>query len=252
MRLIDLSVYTEENPYAELFPPSIKLVPHQEEAKMLSAKMGVDVSVFPDGCALSHEDVVGSFHIGTHVDAPLHFGPVIAGQKARGIDQMPLEWFFQDGVRLDLRHVPRKALITKEHILAALAEINYTLKPLDIVLLWTGFDKFIYGPEYLAEQPGMSREATEYLLDQGIKVIGIDCWGFDRPFAVMAEEVKKGNPGALFPGHFIGREKEYCHIEKLGNLEQLPVPFGFKVAAFPQKVRNGTAGAVRVVAILED
>lgn len=252
MKLIDLSVLYEENPYAEAFPFTMKFFPHEESAKLMAKKMGVDVSVFPDGWAMSHEEVAGQCHVGTHADSPLHFGPLTNGKPARGIDELPLEWFYSDGVRLDLRHIKPKTNITKQDIIDALAKINYTLKPMDIVLLWTGFDKFIYEPKYLAEQPGMSREATEYILDQGVKVIGIDCYGFDRPFPVQAEEVKKGNMDALFPSHFLGREKEYSHIEKLGHLDELPVSYGFKVAAFPTKVKHGTAGTTRVVAILHD
>ena len=43
----------------------------------------------------------------------------------------------------------------------------------------------------------------------------------------------------------------YSHIEKLNNLVKLP-SHGFKVSAFPFKIKNGSAGFVRVVAILND
>ncbi|NLY70854.1 MAG: cyclase family protein, partial [Clostridiales bacterium] len=52
--------------------------------------------------------------------------------------------------------------------------------------------------------------------------------------------------------HMVGRDKEYAHIEKLGNLGAIPCDYGFKVACFPTKVRGGTAGQARVVAIVED
>jgi len=51
--------------------------------------------------------------------------------------------------------------------------------------------------------------------------------------------------------HFVGVDREYCQIERLTNLEQLP-PFGFKVCAFPLKVERGSAGPARVVALVED
>ena len=223
MKLFDLSVYTEENPLAEPFPVSIVPHKHTESAETMARRRGLEPSAFNDGMALTHEDFSGQFHCGTHVDAPFHFGPLCAGKPARTIDELPLDWFFQDGVRLDLRSVPHNALITVEDIKGALSAIGYTLKPMDIVLLWTDFDKLIYSPEYLKEQPGMSREATEYILEGKIK--------------------------ELFPGHMVGRDREYVHMEKLGQLDALPTPTGFKVACFPTKGRGCTAGMSRIVAL---
>ena len=252
MKFIDLSVYTEENEFAEPFPVSIVPHKHEDSAKSMAARLGLTPDCFNDSMSLTHEDFSGQFHCGTHVDAPFHFGPIVEGKQAKTIDEVPLDWFFQDGVRLDLRFVGHNALITVEDIKQALNEINYTLKPMDIVLIWTDFDKLIYTPEYLKEQPGMSREATEYILDQGVKVIGIDAYGFDRSFGFQAQAYKKGEVTELFPGHMVGRDKEYVHMEKLGQLDELPSATGFKVACFPSKVKGGTAGMTRVVAIYAD
>jgi len=249
MKLYDLSVYLEENPMAEPFPVSIVPHKHEESAITMAKRLGLDPSAFNDSMALTHEDFSGQFHCGTHVDAPFHFGPIVEGKPAKGIDEVPLEWFFQDGVRLDVRHVAPNALITVDDIKMALDKINYKLKPMDIVLIWTDYDKLIYTERYLKDQPGMSREATEYILDQGVKVIGIDAYGFDRSFGCQAELYKKGEIKELFPGHMVGRDREYVHMEKLGQLDQLPTPTGFKVACFPTKGRHCTAGMTRVVAI---
>lgn len=251
MKLIDLSVYTEENKFAEPFPVSIVPHKHTESAEAMAARLGLTPDCFNDSMALTHEDFSGQFHCGTHVDAPFHFGPIVEGKPAKGIDEVPLEWFFCDGVRLDMRHVGHNELITVDDVKKALSDINYTLKPMDIVLIWTDFDKLIYTPEYLKEQPGMSREATEYILDQGVKVIGIDAYGFDRSFGTQAEAFKKGEVKELFPGHMVGRDREYVHMEKLGQLDELPTPTGFKVACFPTKGRHCTAGMTRIVAIYE-
>jgi kynurenine formamidase len=251
MKLIDLSVYLEENDLAEPFPMSIKFNKHTDSAKAMAEKIGVEPSAFNDGMALTHEDFSGQFHCGTHVDAPFHFGPIVEGKEARSIDELPLEWFYGDGVRLDLRHKGPNELIMKQDIIDALEKIDYTLKPLDIVLIWTDFDKLIYTERYLKEQPGMSREATEYIIEQGVKVIGIDAYGFDRSFGYQANAYKKGEVDELFPGHMVGRDMEYAHMEKLGQLDQLPSATGFKLACFPVKVRRGTAGQTRVVAIVE-
>ena len=251
MQIIDMSVYLEVNPKAEPFPMSITFAPHTESAKMMAEKLGLKPSDFNDGMALTHEDFSGQFHCGTHVDSPLHFGPIVEGKPARTIDELPLEWFYQDGVRLDLRHVGKKELITAQHLEDALKAIDYKLKPLDIVLIWTDYDKLIYTDEYLSTQPGMSREGTEYLLDFGIKVIGVDMYGFDRSFRVQAEAFKNGTQKELFPGHMVGREREYVHIEKMANFDKLPGPTGYKVICFPVKAKGCTAGHSRIVAIVE-
>jgi kynurenine formamidase len=93
----------------------------------------------------------------------------------------------------------------------------------------------------------MTRESTLWLVEQGVRVMGIDAWGWDRPFWAIKEEFgRTGGKNILWGAHFAGREKEYCHIEKL------PKPFGFKVACFPVKLAGGSAGWVRAVAIVED
>ena len=96
----------------------------------------------------------------------------------------------------------------------------------------------------------MSAEATHWLIDQGIKVMGIDAWGWDQPFWAQKERFKANrDPSIIWEAHRVGMEKEYCQIEKLANLDKLPQPFGFKVACFPVKLTGGSGGWSRVVAI---
>ncbi len=82
--------------------------------------------------------------------------------------------------------------------------------------------------------------------------MGIDSWGFDRPFVSIKEEFEKTrDKKILWEAHFAGREREYCHIEKLANLDKIPKPFGFKVVCFPVKITGASAGWCRPVAIIE-
>ena len=98
----------------------------------------------------------------------------------------------------------------------------------------------------------MSAAATRWLLDQGVKVVGIDAWGWDVALPVQAQQAKASRRRDLFwAAHFVGVEREYCQIERLTNLDKLP-PFGFRVCAFPLKVAGGSAGPARVVALVED
>lgn len=254
-RLIDLSVPLEDQPVSEPFPTHIKYLSHENEGlQFFKDRFGVteaDLSL-SGGKGGAWEEIAMITHTGTHMDAPWHFGPTSEGRPSKTIDQVPLEWCIGDGVVLDLRHKQPGEFITVEDLQACLQRIDYTLKPFDIVLLMTGCDKKILTRAYY-EQPGMSYESTMWLLEQGIKVIGIDAYGFDRSFAVMKAEFERTGDGRnIWPAHFAGIQKEYCHIEKLANLDQIPRPHGFRVSCFPVKVARGSGGFVRAVAMVEE
>lgn len=85
-----------------------------------------------------------------------------------------MEEFYGDGVIIDVRHKAPQSAITVEDLQNELTDMNYTIKPGDIVLIMTGYDKYIYDERYLKDQPGMTGEATEWLIDQGVKLTGID------------------------------------------------------------------------------
>jgi kynurenine formamidase len=83
--------------------------------------------------------------------------------------------------------------------------------------------------------------------------MGIDAWGWDRPMDVMIEECREqGKAGDIFfAAHFAGKDKEYCNMENLAHLDQLPKPFGFRLSVFPVKIAKASSGWVRAVAIFE-
>jgi kynurenine formamidase len=252
LKFIDLSAPLEHMSASEPYPPKFKYLDHRAGAEELGTPAGISADEFPDGIGLAWEEICSITHAGTHLDAPLHFGPTAGGKPARSIDQIPLDWCFGDGVVLDLTHLEPAAEITVADLRQALGNINYTLKPFDIVLLNTGASRKLGSADYLTIHPGVTREATLWLIEQGIKIVGTDGYGFDRPFINMLQDHKAGKPGSLWPGHFAGREKEYCHIEKLANLDAIPFPFGFKVAVFPVNIKGGTAGWCRPVAIIAE
>jgi kynurenine formamidase len=250
-QLIDLSTGIEHQAVHEPWPPSIRRIRHDVEGlEWMEQAFGVNREqlTVSNGKGPAFEEVTAITHCGTHVDAPWHYGPTSEGRPARTIEQCPLEWFFSDGVVLDLRYKQPSERIEVEDVRAALAAIEYKLKPLDIVMLMTGRDKHLGTPEYF-EQPGMTRSSTLWLLDQGVKVIGIDAYGFDRKFADMAADFRQtGDASKLWEAHFAGLEREYCQIEKLVNLDRLPRPTQFKVACFPIKVERASGGWCRAVA----
>ncbi len=236
----------------EPMPIQIDYIDHTGGAHHAAALMQLEPSDFPDSKAWAVEQLVIGTHCGTHLDAPYHYGPTSGGEPARTIDKVPLEWCYGDGVVLDFSDRETGYLITVEDVQGALAKIGYQLKPFDIVLIRTDTYKHFGEPGYEFMHPGMSEEATLWLIDQGIKVMGIDAWGWDRPFTTMVEEYRRGVKGKLWAAHFAGKQKEYCHIERLTNLDKLPRPFGFKVAVFPILIERASAGWARAVAIFED
>jgi len=245
-RLVDLSVPTQNSP-SEATPVTVELVTHQHGAHLL----GLTPEDFPGGIAISNEIVTLTTHSGTHMDAPLHYGITSGGQPARSIDQVPLDWCYGPGVRLDVRTVPPGDGITVDHLLAALVRAEHQLQPGDIALLWTGADRLWGSSAYLTDFPGLTGEATRWLVEHGVRVIGIDAWGLDRPMARMVEDYKRtADQCELWPSHMYGREREYCQLEKLTNLHQLPAT-GFRVACFPVPVAGAGAGWSRVVGIVE-
>jgi len=254
MQLIDLSVPLADGASYEPWKPAFHYLTHEAEGlDWVKNTFGVTEKdlVLSDGKGAAFEELHVITHAGTHVDAPWHYGPLSEGRKARTIDECPLEWFYGNGVVLDLRHKQPAELITSEDLQQALERIHYTLQPLDIVLIMSGRDKLLHTPQYF-EQPGMGYGSTLWLVNQGIKVIGVDMYGFDRQFKVMAEEFKRTGDGrVVWEAHFAGIQREYCQIEKLANLDQIPRSHGFKVACFPVKVQGASAGWCRPVAIIE-
>jgi kynurenine formamidase len=251
MKIIDLGVPMEAVPGQGL-AIDVTHIPHEDSAAGMRQTFGCDKDDLPQGLGWAVDTLTLSTPAGTHVDAPWHYSPVSEGKKARTIDEMPLEWFYGDGVVLDMQHKPRGSAVTVDDLKEALKGIGYTLKPGNIVLIQTGADKYWGTPEYLEAGCGMTRESTLWLIGQGIRVMGTDAWGWDRPFWAIREEFQKtGDKSIIWGGHYAGIEKEYCHIEKLANLDKLPRPFGFKIACFPIKIVGGSGGWSRVVAILD-
>jgi kynurenine formamidase len=257
-RLIDLSIGIEPDVESEPWPPKIEYESHESGAEDVSEnlrEMGYDVRAedFPDGMALAVETIESIVHTGTHVDAPWHFGPTVDGEPSRTIDELPLEWFAGEAVVLDFTWKEAGGEITAGEVAAQLDDLDHELSDGEIVLIETGADELWGTAEYLTEFPGMGAEATEYILDRGVKVIGTDAYGFDKPFAAMGRRFDETRDSdELWPAHFVGRKREYCHIEKMANLDKLPSRTGVDLVTFPVKIADGSAGWARPVAFVED
>ncbi|MEM7191055.1 MAG: cyclase family protein [Pseudomonadota bacterium] len=255
-KIIDISVALEagiaSDPPGML--PGIDYVDHKASAEgMAAAFPGLRPDQLPGGEGWAVENLTISTHNGTHLDAPYHFHSTMDGGKpAITIDEVPLEWCFNPGVKLDFRHLPDGHVVSAGEVEAELGRIGHALQPFDIVVVNTAAGAHYGQDDYLLKGCGMGREATLYLLERGVRVTGTDAWSWDAPFAHTAKRfAEDGDPSIIWEGHRAGMEIGYCHIEKLANLEALP-PSGFEIACFPWKIKNASAGFTRAVAILPD
>jgi kynurenine formamidase len=132
----------------------------------------------------------------------------------------------------------------------ACERIGHPLQPLDIVLVQSGA---VYGtPSFTDQGVGMGAEATLYLTEQGIEVVGTDAWSWDAPFSHTAKRwAETRDPTIIWEGHKAGRIRPYYQIEKLANLAALPSS-GFTVSCFPVKIERASAGWIRAVALIDD
>lgn len=253
MKIIDLSKTIQYNPGDPFFMKvKIKHKPHRK-ARWLIRYLGLPFRLFPKNFIGWADDSIQQMgvHSTTHLDAPWHYAPTSEGKPAKTIDQVPLEWCYGDGIVIDMKHKADFEAIMVEDIQQFLSKNNLSLKPGLIVLIKTGRDKHMGTKEFFERGTGMSAQATAWLIDQGIRVMGIDQWGWDLPLRYMVQKAKEsGNAELFWEGHLVGRDKEYCHLEQLTNLDALPYQ-GFKVALFPLKIKGASAAPARVVAIMD-
>jgi len=254
-KIIDISIALDnETPVDQPgFGPKIEYqAPKDNLAEIFRFFPGLTVDQLPGGEGWGNETVTLRTHSGTHLDAPYHHHSTMSkGQRAITIDEVPLEWCFQRGVKLDFRHLPDGYVVTAEDVEKELARIRHDLQPLDIVLVNTRAGSRYGFPDYVDVGIGMGREATLYLLERGVRLTGIDAWGWDAPFKLMAKRyAETKDPSIVWEGHRASIEIGYCHLEKLHNLESLPSS-GFHVSCFPVKIKGASAGWTRAVAILD-
>lgn len=253
MHVIDLSATIAPSPDGtpDFLRTGIAYHDHASGAEGIETLFNVPSELLRDGEGWATETITHlGTHSSTHVDAPWHYNSHIQGSRALTIDELPLEWFFGDGVKLDMTVKEEGDPVTEEDIKKELKRIGYGLKPLDIVLINTGRDVYYGRPDYIFKGCGVTQGATRWLYEQGIRVMGIDAWGWDIPLDLQARQaLEKGDRGVFWAAH--QADLPYSHIERLVNLGGLP-SFGFTVSCFPLKIRGASAGPARVVAILPE
>jgi kynurenine formamidase len=255
-RLIDISMTLTNDVITDppFMMPRIEYATHLDTMPHLNHFFpGVTAEQTPGGEGFAAmETMTLTTHNGTHLDAPWHYHPTMdGGVRAATIDEIPLEWCLNPGVKLDFRDRPDGHVVGAEEVAAELARIGHDLKPFDIVLVNTRAGTAYGDPNFVNIGCGMGYEATMYLTTRGVRLTGTDSWSWDAPFCYTAERVRQtGNTSLIWEGHKAGREIGYCHLEKLQNLESLPAD-GFTVSCFPVNIKGASAGWTRAVAIIE-
>src|SRR5437867_6960436 len=188
-------------------------------------------------------------HGGTHIDAPVHFA------KGRNtLDEIPLEQLLGPAIVVD---VTRQCATNPDYQVTSenfqnWEKQNGRIPAGTIVLLRTGFGK--YYPDrrsYLGTDergaaavaklhfPGLDPSAAGWLTqNRSIKAIGLDTASIDY------------GQSTLFESHRALFAHDVPAFENVANLDKLPSK-GFSVIALPMKIKGGSGGPLRIVAILK-
>lgn len=199
----------------------------------------------PGGSWYASASFAASEHLGTHIDSPIHFAE---GQATT--DLIPLRQLVGPAVVID---IARACADSRDYQLsgadiAAWEKANGQIPAGAIVLVRTGWaafwrDRARYmgttapGDVRNLHFPGVSPEGARVLVERRVDGVGIDTASLDH------------GPSTEFRTHQILNGKGIYGLENLANLDRLP-SVGATVLALPMKIRNGTGGPVRAVALL--
>jgi kynurenine formamidase len=237
-RIVDLSmpVHADMLTFPRVPPPMLlQYESHEQFAERIGA------AAFGVTSLTASNLIVVNDHVGTHCDSRRHIVP-----DAGGADTIPLDWCISDGVLLDFTDREPGYVITPADVEAALAAIDYTVKERDIVLIHTGAGAYNTEERYRTDHPGMSADATRWLIERGVRMMGCDAITFDPPVWAMFEQQR------FWEAHRVMWDEEYWHLENLMNLEQIGRPHGFQLVVLPVKWVGTTAAPVRAVALVDD
>jgi kynurenine formamidase len=179
--------------------------------------------------------LVASEHVSTHVDAIWHFQPE---RPDLTVDRIPWDHLIAPAAWVDVSDVPPRTHITLARLQTALSDAGVSLVPGMTVLIRTGADELWTQPDrFVSEYPGLDREASSWLLDQGIVNLATDAVSTDNPADLE------------YPNHSVHGERLVIHTEMVANLASIPRHADFWVAFFPLRLVGGTGSPARAVAL---
>src|SRR5207245_2460999 len=149
---------------------------------------------------------------------------------------------YGDAVCLDVSYFAPKSWISAAELKEAVKKSGAQIKRGDIVLLYTAhWNRHRGTPSYSTDNPGLTKEACEWLADQGVKSFGVDSVTPDNPIDQAQNRI--------FPCHEVLRDRQFIHMENLANLDKV-VGKRFTFIGFPVKLSGASAAPIRAVAIL--
>jgi kynurenine formamidase len=184
-------------------------------------------------------------HGGTHYDAPSHFCNT---PKCWYPEDIPVSAFYGEAcvvnVTENAEKYPNYGLSVKDLIKH---ERKYGRIPDDsYVIMYSGWGKYFSNKTaYMGDEKNMSKmawpsfspNAIKWLLDnRDIKGIGVDSLSLD--VANLAFKMS----------HVLALSNNKIGLENLANVEKMPAR-GATIVAFPMKIKGGTGGPARVVAM---
>lgn len=172
-------------------------------------------------------------HAGTHVDAPFHLD-----SKGIKVEAVQLERLVGRGVLLDFSDKGDKEKISLSDTKKAIRRTRTPIKEGDILLMRTGWDRFLGDNKYLTSHPGFTKEAAEYLASLKPSAIGLDGPDPDLPNA------------SGFPVHEALLPRGILIVENLANLGAINSET-FEFIGLPLKIGNGTGCPMRAVALVD-
>lgn len=245
--MIDLSVTLGPNP-SEVLPIEIDVIDHDQGGAHLADLVGLPQGTLEGGLGWASERLSAVTHTGTHMDAPWHYGPLTGGVPSRTIDEIPLEWCLARGVCWTLEPGVGELPVGLEVLRSFERRCGY-LAAGTAVLFHTGAQDVYGRPDYPRAGRPLAPELVEALLGRGIRVIGTDAWSIDPSIEEMRRIAALEGGESVWRAHRVGRRRELCILERLGQLDRLP-EHGFWLACFPIKLHRGSAAWVRPVALL--
>jgi arylformamidase len=172
-----------------------------------------------EGASSNVSKLVLGTHTGTHVDAPRHFF-----DNGVAVESLPLDLLIG---RARVIQIHRRGAITREDL--AEAGLREDLR----VLLKTQNSAFWRDQAFRQEFTHLGESGARYLVEQGVKVVGID--------SLSVEQFKK--PGA--PAHRALLSEGVIIIEGL-NLADAEAGM-YEMYCLPLPVRGGDGAPARVV-----
>ncbi|MCW1408783.1 cyclase family protein [Rhizobium sp. 1AS11] len=172
-------------------------------------------------------------HTGTHVDAPRHFVP-----KGTTIENTDLDIYYGPARVMDFTHLPDKTEITREMLVERIGG-DFPSR----ILFRYDWERRLDSLRYYTDHPYLSEEACEWIVENGIRLVG-----FDAP---MPDDPRNGRGSDRdSPNHTILLGAGVAILEYLVNLSQIPTK-DFILSALPLKIEEGDGAPVRAIAIVE-